>query len=334
MGERQRQHCLALYIPFLDKMQFGPERARAMRSNPNSWALIPIKATDQNMRLMYQLFCALDTDGSGGLDERDFINASACGLFKEAATRSNKMLALVFEELKLFAADANGDGTVDFQEFSDAFMKYTLTQRFEMNNPPGAALRDYVDGLTDEVNKRLANMVATVASKLPSAPQMGAEPMSDEEPPVFGWLRVNPVCYQEVHDVFCQLDTNQSGGLDEQDLLQAAAGVQGVKNGWRNRVFVDVMKEMKRLSADANGDGVVDIGEFLRGIAKKALEERVQPSNSTLSFGEYFDGLEQQLNDRIRLLVTRISALLQGDPEQAGSPPGSPQLRGQDFHVR
>ena len=80
--------------------------------------------------------------------------------------------------------------------------------------------------------------------------------------------------------------------------------------------------------------GVVDIGEFLRGIAKKALEERVQPSNSTLSFGEYFDGLEQQLNDRIRLLVTRISALLQGDPEQAGSPPGSPQLRGQDFHVR
>ena len=97
--------------------------------------------------------------------------------------------------------------------------------------------------------------VAVVASKLPSAPQMGAEPMSDEEPPVFGWLRVNPVCYQEVHDVFCQLDTNQSGGLDEHDLLQAAVGVQGVKNSWRNRVFVNVMKEMKRLSADANGDG-------------------------------------------------------------------------------
>ena len=66
---------------------------------------------------------------------------------------------------------------------------------------------------------------------------------------------MNPVCYQEVHDVFCQLDTNQSGGLDEQDLLQAAVGVQGVKNSWRNRVFVDVMMEIKRLSVDANRDG-------------------------------------------------------------------------------
>jgi len=296
---------------FQRTMQFGPDRAAALRGT-NSWTLMPITMSQENQQILFQLFCALDTDQSGGLDERDFVRVSTAlqPMFPSLATRTNKTLATVFEELQLFAADTNGDGTVDFDEFSVAFMKRALKERYSMTSPPGTSLASYIGGLENELNKRLHAMITHICAKIPERANEyggGALPMSDAECPYFGWIRVSPLTYETLFECFCMLDTDGSGGLDSGDMNSIAPVFN---NSRRNTVIKQVLQELERLAADTNGDGSVDFDEFLHGIAKKGLETIVQSEPSTMSFGEYFLGLENELNTHMRAIIAKITAAL------------------------
>jgi len=268
----------------------------------------------QNKSLAFQLFCALDTDNSGGLDQGDFVNVQGMFATAAAATRTNKMLATIFEELKLFTADLNGDGTIDFDEFLVAFMKRAVKERYEMACPPaGASLRQYVTGLEAELNGRLASMINHVASRVPErmteVMRTVTEPLQDEDQ-VFGWIRVSPTSYEALFSLFCQLDSDGSGGLDSRDIIQYWHGQHGIEPvqegsaiGRRNKVLIELLREFERLAADTNGDGTVDFEEFMHAISSRALESEFQLPPCAYSFGEFFEGLEQELNVRIRSIV-------------------------------
>jgi len=220
---------------------------------------------------------------------------------------------MIFEELKLYAADTNGDGTVDFDEFVTACMKRAICERYDLPNPPGASLADYINGLTTDLNKRFSHMIMNAAARLPHTEECGEDAMTDaEDQQMFGWIRVSPVCHEELYQVFCFLDADGSGGLDSGDLSCITTGIDGAKNARKNKVLVAVLRDLSRLAADTNDDGTIDFGEFVHGIAKKALEAHIQLPPAHLAFSEYFDEIERQVNTKMRALANQINTALQG----------------------
>ena len=87
---------------------------------------------DESIRRLYELFCRLDTDHSGGLsaEDLDIAKSAICASDATRQTRKQAAMMAIIDDLKLGEADEDGDGQVDFGEFCTAFKKKVLTQRF------------------------------------------------------------------------------------------------------------------------------------------------------------------------------------------------------------
>merc|ERR1711966_556197 len=84
-----------------------------------------VHLTKQTLENAFQLFQRLDTDGSGGLDAADMepLGSYLCPSDTVRSTRRRKALEAIVAELRLAEADTDGNSTVDFIEFMEAFKR-------------------------------------------------------------------------------------------------------------------------------------------------------------------------------------------------------------------
>ena len=129
-----------------------------------------VRLGEDGLRRMFELFNRLDTDGSGGLDESDFstLESAICPGDAVRVTRRNMALKSIVDELKLSEADTDGDGTVDFGEFVEAFKRRALQEKLA-----GPAVEmtflEYLRGLEEALNARVLAMVTQMAEHLAAA---------------------------------------------------------------------------------------------------------------------------------------------------------------------
>eukprot|EP00937_MAST-01D_sp_MAST-1D-sp2_P008259 g8259.t1 len=132
----------------------------------------PIKLHPAALQGLLELFNRLDNDHSGGLDASDFaqLATALCPADQQRITRRNQALRDIVAELKLGEADTDGDGTVDFSEFVEAFKTRALHEKI-VGPAAEATFIDYYKGLETELNKRVVLMVSQMAQRLSEAGQ-------------------------------------------------------------------------------------------------------------------------------------------------------------------
>jgi hypothetical protein len=132
-----------------------------------------VSLSKQALEAAFQLFKRLDTDGSGGLDEQDLLPLEQCLCFSDTQRRTRRKLALeaIVVELRLHEADNDGNNTVDFVEFMDAFRSRALQERMQLTGAAVSGHATFAQLMGDvqtELNRRVILLVSQMAELLES----------------------------------------------------------------------------------------------------------------------------------------------------------------------
>jgi len=121
----------------------------------------------------FQVFQRLDTDGSGGLDVKDMepLEQYLCPSDTLRSTRRRKAIEAIVAELRLHEADKDGNSTVDFIEFMEAFRRRTLQMPLTGAAARGeATIGQQLSSIQTELNRTVMLLITQMAELLESGP--------------------------------------------------------------------------------------------------------------------------------------------------------------------
>ena len=130
-----------------------------------------VHLTKQTLEAAFQLFQRLDTDGSGGLDAKDMepLGSCLCPSDTLRSTRRRKALEAIVAELRLAEADTDGNSTVDFIEFMEAFKRRTLQMPLTHAAASGeATFGQQLSSIHTGLNRTVMTLITQMAELLES----------------------------------------------------------------------------------------------------------------------------------------------------------------------
>ena len=219
-------------------------------------------ADADHIKTMDEAFALLDADGSGTLDPDEV--GDLLEMLGENPLRAEEVDALIL------AADVDGDGCVDLEEFRALTRDVFVTLEGDTLEDVARICGSSVDMLI-QANPRYGSPVAAVwrgGRSLPAgmALRVRVVPVAEEIDRgamlIQSWWSsmrkgvLVPNDRNRLMRAFAALDTDGSGGVDSNE-LHDVLGLLG--DSPLEEEEIDALLK----AGDANGDGVIDVGEFL-----------------------------------------------------------------------